>query len=122
MSFQTPYNSLLLFHGLGTGKTCSSINVCEEMRTYFNQLNIKKKIIIVAQPNVQENYKIQLFDESKLKLINGSWNLKSCTGNKFLKEINPMNMKGLSKEKVVYQIKKIKNLIYLWVINNLLIR
>ena len=100
MSFQTPYNSLLLFHGLGTGKTCSSINVCEEMRTYFNQLNIKKKIIIVAQPNVQENYKIQLFDESKLKLINGSWNLKSCTGNKFIKEINPMNMKGLSKEKV----------------------
>ena len=114
MSFQTPYNSLLLFHGLGTGKTCSSINVCEEMRMYFNQLNIKKKIIIVAQPNVQENYKIQLFDESKLKLINGSWNLKSCTGNKFLKEINPMNMKGLTKEKVIYQIKKIIKESYLF--------
>ena len=41
MSFQTPYNSLLLFHGLGNGKTCASITVCEEMRTYFNQLNIK---------------------------------------------------------------------------------
>jgi hypothetical protein len=25
MSFQTPYNSLLLFHGLGSGKTCSAI-------------------------------------------------------------------------------------------------
>jgi hypothetical protein len=107
MSFQTPYNSLLLFHGLGTGKTCSSITVCEEMRTYFNQLNIKKKIMIVAQPNVQENYKIQLFDKSKLKNIDGLWNLKSCTGNKFLKEINPMNMKGLSKDKVIHQIEKI---------------
>lgn len=27
MSFQTPYNSLLLYHGLGTGKTCSAIGI-----------------------------------------------------------------------------------------------
>ena len=32
MSNETPYNGLLLFHGLGTGKTCSSIQVCEEVR------------------------------------------------------------------------------------------
>ena len=32
MSFQTPYNSLLLYHNLGTGKTCSAIGVAEEMR------------------------------------------------------------------------------------------
>ena len=62
LSFQTPYNGLLLFHGLGTGKTCSSIQVCEDMRTYYNQIGIKKKIIIVASPVVQENYKLQLFD------------------------------------------------------------
>ena len=43
LSFQTPYNGLLLFHGLGTGKTCSSIQVCEDMRTYYNQIGIKKK-------------------------------------------------------------------------------
>ena len=48
MSFQTPYNGLLLFHGLGTGKTCSSISVCEEMRTYLQQIGITKRIIIVA--------------------------------------------------------------------------
>ena len=99
MSFQTPYNSLLLFHGLGSGKTCSSITVCEEMRNYYKQLGMKKKIMIIAQPNVQTNYKIQLFDKSKLQKINGLWNLKSCTGNKFIKEINPMNMKGLSKKR-----------------------
>jgi len=44
MSFQTPYNSLLIYHGLGTGKTCSSINVCEEMRSYLKQIGIKKKL------------------------------------------------------------------------------
>ena len=107
LSSQTPYNGLLLFHGLGTGKTCSSIQVCEDMRIYFNQLGIKKKIIIVASPVVQQNYKLQLFDERRLKLIDGHWNLKSCTGNKFIKEINPMSMKGLSKNKVKQQIDKI---------------
>ena len=63
MSFQTPYNSLLLFHGLGSGKTCSAIGVCEEMRDYLRQMGISKQIIIVASPNVQDNFKLQLFDE-----------------------------------------------------------
>jgi hypothetical protein len=114
LSFQTPYNSLMLYHGLGTGKTCSAISVSEEMRTYMNQLGISQRIIVVASPNVQENFKLQLFDERKLKLIDGLWNLRACTGNKYLKEINPMNMKGLSKEKVVRQIKRIINNSYLF--------
>ena len=59
MSNQTPYNGLLLYHGLGTGKTCSAISVCEETRTYMQQLGISKKIIIVASPAVQENFKIR---------------------------------------------------------------
>ena len=112
LSFQTPYNSLLLYHGLGTGKTCSAITVCEEMREYTKQMGISKKIIIVASPNVQENFKLQLFDENKLKLIDGLWNIKSCTGNKFLKEINPTNMKGLTKDKVISQIKQIIHISY----------
>ena len=39
--------------------------------------------------------------------MNGLWNIRACTGNKFLKEINPMNMKGLIKENVIAQIKSI---------------
>ena len=107
MSFQTPYNSLLVFHGLGTGKTCSAIGVAEEMRTYYKQLGINKKILIVATPNVQKNFELQLFDKRKLKNINGLWNIKACSGSKFIKEVNPMNVKNLSEEKVLKQIKKI---------------
>ena len=114
MSLQTPYNGLLLFHGLGTGKTCSAISVCEEMRTYLQQMGITKRIIIVASPAVQENFKLQLFDERKLRNVNGLWNIKACIGNKFIKEINPMNMKGLSKNKVVQQIKKLIKQSYLF--------
>ena len=56
----------------------------------------------------------QLFDENKLKLVDGLWNIRACTGNKFLSEINPMNMKGLTKEKVVAQVKRIINTSYLF--------
>jgi hypothetical protein len=114
MSFQTPYNSLLLYHGLGSGKTCSAIGVCEEMRDYMKQMGITKRIIMVASENVQDNFKLQLFDERKLKQIDGIWNIRACTGNKLLQEINPMNMKGLPRDKVVSQIKNLINTYYIF--------
>ena len=114
MSFQTPYNSLLLYHGLGSGKTCSAIGVCEEMRDYMKQVGISKRIIIVASENVQDNFKLQLFDERKLQLVDGLWNIRGCTGNKLLHEINPMNMKGMPRDKVISQIKNIINAYYIF--------
>jgi hypothetical protein len=113
MSFQTPYSSLLLYHGLGSGKTCSAIGVCEEMRDYMKQIGITKRIIIVASENVQDNFKLQLFDERKLKEINGVWSMRGCVGNKLLKEINPMNM-PMPKEKVISQIKTLINTYYIF--------
>ena len=112
LSFQTPYNSLLLFHGLGSGKTCSAIGVCEEMRDYLKQMGINKRIIIVASPNVQDNFKLQLFDERKLKEVDGIWTVKGCLGNKLLKEINPTGMKGLKRDKVIQQVKNLINSSY----------
>jgi hypothetical protein len=114
LSFNTPYNSLLLYHGLGTGKTCSAIGVCEEMRDYMKQTGITKRIMIVASENVQDNFKLQLFDERKLKLVDGIWNIRACTGNKLLKEINPTNLKGFPKEKVISQIKNLINTYYIF--------
>jgi len=107
LSFETPYNSLLLYHGLGTGKTCSSISITEETRKYMKLMGYTKKIIVIASPVVQENYKLQLFDERKLKLVDGYWNIKACTGNKFIEEVNPMFTKNVSREKVIKQINKI---------------
>ena len=110
LSFQTPYNNLLLYHGLGTGKTCSAIGVCEEMRDYLKQIGVNKRIIIVASPNVQDNFKLQLFDERKLTNLNGIWSMNACIGNKFLKEINT----DISKKRIIKQIKRIINKSYLF--------
>tara|TARA_X000000368_G_scaffold87803_1_gene66774 strand:+ start:3149 stop:6577 length:3429 start_codon:yes stop_codon:yes gene_type:complete len=114
LSNQTPYNGLLLYHGLGTGKTCSAITISEEYREYMKQVGITKRIIIVGNKNIQDNYKLQLFDERNLELTNGIWTMTGCTGNKILNEINPMNMKGISKNKIISQANNIINLSYLF--------
>ena len=107
LSAQTPYNGLLLFHGLGTGKTCSAIGVTEEMRDYQKQMGISQKIMIVASPNVQNNFKHQLFDDSKLEKVDGFWKAEGCIGNKLLKEINPVGTLSLSKERIIKEVNKV---------------
>lgn len=110
LSSHTPYNSLLLYHGLGTGKTCSAIGICEDHREYIKQGGTLKKIIVVASPNVQLNFRKQLFDENRIKKVNGFWTLpESCVGSKLINEINPTNMKDLEKSKVISQINKLIN-------------
>lgn len=50
----SPYRGLLLYHGLGSGKTCSSIGIIESMK--FN----KEKIFIMTPASLQKNYKTQM--------------------------------------------------------------
>ena len=114
ISFYTPYNSLLLYHGLGSGKTCSAIGVSEQIRRYMKQMNYNKRIIVVASPNVQKNFRLQLFDESKLKEVNGVFKLNNCTGDKILKEINPTNNKGLTKGEITKLINSLINKKYVF--------
>lgn len=49
----TPYRGLLLYHGLGSGKTCSSIGILEGMKH-------DKKIFILTPASLQENYRTQM--------------------------------------------------------------
>jgi len=109
LSSHTPYNSLLLYHGLGTGKTCSAIGICEEHRDYIRQTGGSKKILIIASPNVQDNFRLQLFNASTMKNVNGEWIINSCIGNKLIREINPTKTLNVSKERTILQINRIIN-------------
>ena len=100
LSYQTPYNGLLLYHGLGSGKTCSAIGVAEEMRSYMKQLGITKRVFVIASPNVQSNFRTQLFDPEKMIEINGEYQFQSCIGNSLLREIDPTQLRGLSKDNI----------------------
>ena len=113
LSIHTPYNGLLLFHGLGTGKTCSAIGIAEETRKYLQYMGYNDRIIIVASPNVQENFYLQLFDENKLEFTNGIWTINNCAGQNILNEINVMQ-KNLSREKVIKIVKNTISNYYLF--------
>jgi hypothetical protein len=107
MSSNTPYNSVLLYHGLGTGKTCAAIGIAETDRLHTNRFGETAKIIIIASPSVQENFKLQLFDETKLKLVNGEWVFTGCVGNSIIQDINPTKIKNYPKDKIIQYINSI---------------
>jgi superfamily II DNA or RNA helicase len=114
LSKQTPYNSILLYHGLGSGKTCSAIGIAEEMRDFMKQTGISQRILVVASSNVQENFKLQLFDGRKLvENKDGSWSISTCVGTKYLNEINPTKSK-MEREKITTQAKAIINANYIF--------
>jgi hypothetical protein len=50
---ETPYRGLLLYHGLGSGKTCSSIAVAESLMT-------TKKVFIMLPASLQANYRSEI--------------------------------------------------------------
>jgi superfamily II DNA or RNA helicase len=107
ISYNSYYNGLLLYHGLGSGKTCSTIGITEETRKYIKYHKNFKPILIVASENVQENFKLQLFDEHKLKKINGQWVIYGCLGSSLLDEIGLSQVNALDKETIVIKIKKL---------------
>jgi hypothetical protein len=49
MNLYTPYRGLLLYHGLGSGKTCTSIAIAEGMKD-------SKRIIIMTPASLRANY------------------------------------------------------------------
>jgi hypothetical protein len=53
LATETPYRGLLLYHGLGSGKTCSSIAVAESILS-------PKKIFVLAKKALLINFKQQL--------------------------------------------------------------
>lgn len=107
ISNDTPYNGMLLYHGLGSGKTCSAIGITEALRVYSKYIQGFKKIMIIASPNVQENFKLQLFNPSSLKKENGIWNISGCLGNAFIEELNISEINELEKDVLVQKINKI---------------
>ena len=53
LNLYTPYRGLLLYHGLGSGKTASSIAIAEGMKT-------TKKILVMTPASLRDNYMEEL--------------------------------------------------------------
>ena len=65
LSPQTPYNSMLLYHGTGVGKTFSVFLLPNFYSDELERLN--KKIVILLNPSIQANFLKNIFNINKLK-------------------------------------------------------
>jgi hypothetical protein len=84
LSAESPYNSALLYHGVGVGKTCAAVSIAENYLRIFP----RKKVIIVAPPNIQPNFRRTIFDIDKLRIGTEEFapnTISGCTGDFYLK-------------------------------------
>jgi hypothetical protein len=83
MSPESPTRNILLVHGTGVGKTCTAIQIAEEyiIRPEFQD----KRVLVLANPAIQENFKSQIFNISKVSIdADGILLSKQCTGRRYL--------------------------------------
>jgi hypothetical protein len=82
ISPNTPYNGILLYHGVGVGKTCSAILAAEA----FLQLSPKNKVYILAPPAIQAGFYRTIFDSSRIVFGKDDQQNQheGCTGNRYL--------------------------------------
>ena len=80
---RTPFRSALIYHGVGVGKTCTAVTVCES----FLEVNPAQKIFVVAPPNILDGFKRTIFDKEALTIPddpNLDTSHRGCTGNTYL--------------------------------------
>lgn len=83
LSPDSPTQNLLMVHGTGSGKTCSAIQIAEEyiLRPEFQE----KRVLVLANPAVQDNFRTQIFDISRVSVdADGLLLSKQCTGRRYL--------------------------------------
>ena len=85
----TPYNSILLFHGTGTGKTCTAISIAENFK---EQVKDYGPIIIICGRSIIDNFRSNLFDKNKLTEGNIDY---QCTGSTYYDETDLSKAKSV---------------------------
>jgi len=88
MSSNTPYNSILLWLGVGVGKTCAALTAAENYRKDGGELTRSKITILLPADSLIQSWKNQIFNLKKdIKNTNKNINVQ-CTGDIFKKEMD----------------------------------
>lgn len=59
----SPYNGLLVYHGVGVGKSCTAVAVAEQYAD-----TMQNGVLVLTRPGLRENFRKTIFDISKVKL------------------------------------------------------
>ena len=55
MTKESPYKSILIYHGVGVGKTCSGVTIAENFRDPYARKD--RRILILSSKNIQIGWK-----------------------------------------------------------------
>ena len=80
INIYSPYRGLLLYHGLGAGKTCASIAIAEGMKD-------TNQVIVMTPASLRMNYLSELKHcGDPIYKINQYWEKVQTTGNPHLEK------------------------------------
>ncbi len=102
ISKRTPYKSILLYHGVGTGKTCSAITLAEGFLT-THSIYEEPMVWVIMPLALKNSFKEQIFSLSNFD--NYEYLAKQCTGDLYIKMAQLL--KESNKEKSQTKIKKL---------------
>ena len=95
----TPYNGILIYHGVGVGKTCTAVSIAEGFKEIIR--GNKKKIFVLVNPSIKDNFKKEILNDDLIsKSINDA--MSKCTGDSYFKD--GVIEKGISRGKNVSRI------------------
>ena len=104
ISNRSPYNSCLLYHGVGVGKTCSAITLSENLLLSHSQYD-DPKIWVIMPSALRSSFKEQIFTLANFddyKILSNQ-----CTGDTYIKMTQLL--KDTNKDKAALKIKKFIN-------------
>lgn len=103
---RSPYRSVLLYHGVGVGKTCAAVQISEAWLDKFPQ----EKVIIITPPTIHEGFVKNIFDKEKIVLgkeLDTPNQLNGCTGTKYFELSNTLYEKNI--DKIQHLVSKVIN-------------
>jgi hypothetical protein len=90
LSPNTPYNSILLWLGVGVGKTCAALTAAENYRRDNGELSRSKITVLLPSENLIDSWRDQIFNIEK-EITNPNKNINvQCTGDAFKNEIGTL--------------------------------
>jgi len=105
ISSRTPYKGILLYHGVGVGKTCSAITLAETFLVNHS-IDEEPKIWVIMPQSLKAGFKEQVFNFENYE--NNFEDLKNqCTGDLYVKLANLL--KSEDKDRAKLSIKKLIN-------------
>lgn len=107
ISKNTNYNGLLIYHGVGVGKTCASISIAENFIAENSKEN--KKIYVLLKPSIRDNYKKSIIDVNNINNPDIKIQKSQCTRDSYFHDIGENNM-GKNYDKKTKEYKKLENL------------